>query len=370
MARRKTAASFIGTVLTICSVGLAQTQPALPGSAPPGRVQTVTVHGASLEGNLLGVTADRSVTVYLPAGYDGGAVRYPVVVLLHALGGSDVLFAATFQSNRDIPAIADRLIAAGTIQPMILVMPDASTPYGACFYANSPVCGNWDDYVTRDLVAYVDAHYRTLARPESRAVAGVDVGGYGALMLAAEHPDVFGAAYAMSPLNAAMVDPASSSLYSPEAFAMTEPDRALGLSPVSYTAKVQLGMAAIASPDAERPPYYVNLPVGIVAGRPQLRDAIWQRWVARTPLRMLEGDGPSLRAVRALGIDVGSEDREGNTLRNVSALDAALTRAGIAHRFEVYPGQFFSEASERLASTVLPFLSSELQPGARSAPAD
>ncbi|MEJ2667537.1 MAG: alpha/beta hydrolase-fold protein [Deinococcales bacterium] len=365
MTHRRIVGFSLVMCVAICSAAIARSQ-----SATQGVVQTVTVHGASLEGNLLGITADRPVSVYLPPGYNDTTTRYPVVVMLHALGGSGVFFVGSYgffggpgQPDFNLRVLADRLITEGTIQPMILVMPDASTPYGACFYANSPVCGNWDDFITEDLVAYVDAHFRTLARPESRAVAGVDVGGYGALVLAMEHPDVYGAAYAVAPLNAAFVDPASNSLYSPDAFAMMEPDRALGLSPAGYMDRVQLGMAAIASPDPERPPYYVDLPVEDVDGQLQQVDAVWQRWRAHTPLQMLPTYSSNLRKLRALGIDVGSGDTEGNTLRNVSALDEALTSAGIAHRFSVYQGTFVGAAVERLGSAALPFLSAALEPG-------
>jgi len=352
---------LVGSVLTaILSLGggvLAQ-----PATLDKGQVVTVTVHGAALEGNVLGVAADRAVTLYLPPGYeDGSGARYPVVYLLHGLSGSNIVWLPqSVLYGRDVPGVTDRLIASGAIRPMIVVMPDASTPYDACFYLDSPVCGGWDTFLAQELVAFVDEHYRTTATPTGRAIAGHDVGGFGALVLAMEHPDVYGAAYAMSPVNVALDDPSASELYSAEAFAMTEPDRALGLSPSSYMARAQLAMGAVASPAPERPPYFVALPCELVNGQPHWLDTVWQAWTARMPIHMLDRYGPNLLELRALGLDTGTAEKLRETTTGTQALHAALTRAGIPHRFELYEGSFLDDVNGRLASIVLPFLSDAL----------
>ena len=263
-------------------------------------------------------------------------------------------------------SVADDLIAAGTIQPLILVMPDASTRYGACFYANSPVCGGWEDFITQDLVTYVDAHYRTLARASSRAVVGDDAGGYGALVLAMKHPDVFAVAYAMSPLNAALPEPASSAVYSPDAFAMTAPDRAMGLSPTSSLSRAQLAMAAVASPNPNRPPYFVDLPFVEVNGQMQERNDVWQAWVEHTPIRMLDQYRTNLMSLRALGLDVGTNERIPDELPGARALHEALLEAGIPHQFEVFAGSVPGTKGARMA-TVLPFLADALDGGSGAA---
>ena len=77
-------------------------------------------------------------------------------------------------------------------------MPDASNRYGGSFFTNSVTTGNWEDFIVRDLVAFVDGRYRTLRRPASRAIAGHSMGGYAAIKLAMKHPDVFGSVYSLS----------------------------------------------------------------------------------------------------------------------------------------------------------------------------
>src|SRR5438067_12746368 len=88
--------------------------------------------------------------------------------------------------------------AEGAIAPMIIVIPNGQDAYLGSFYVNSVTAGNWEDYIARDVVAYVDSHYRTVAGAEGRGIAGHSMGGFGALNLGLKHPDVFAAVYAES----------------------------------------------------------------------------------------------------------------------------------------------------------------------------
>ena len=138
--------------------------------------------------------------MYLPPSYDNSpSVRYPVVYLLHGFGTTDVSWVRGFAGGMGVAGIMDSLVATYAAREMIVVMPNGSTRFGGGFYVNSATSGNWDDFVARDLVAWTDAKYRTLARPESRGIAGHSMGGYGALYLGMRHGgETFGALYAMS----------------------------------------------------------------------------------------------------------------------------------------------------------------------------
>jgi hypothetical protein len=92
----------------------------------------------------------------------------------------------------------DSLIGKRAIQEMIVVMPDANTRLGASWYLNSSTTGRWEDFISRDLVAWTDAHFRTIARRESRGLGGASMGGFGALMIAMRHGDPFSAVYSAS----------------------------------------------------------------------------------------------------------------------------------------------------------------------------
>ncbi|MBZ0269747.1 hypothetical protein K8I85_16470, partial [bacterium] len=83
--------------------------------------------------------------------------------------------------------------------PFLLVVVHGRNALGGSFYVDSPVTGNWEQWVAHDVVTYVDAHYRTLEDAASRGLAGDSMGGFGALHMAMRHPDRFGAVYAISP---------------------------------------------------------------------------------------------------------------------------------------------------------------------------
>ena len=88
----------------------------------------------------------------------------------------------------------DKLIADKKIKPMIAVMPDCFTHYGGSQYINSSATGNYEDYLIEEIVPFVDEKFRTINDKNSRAVIGKSSGGYGALIMAMRHSDIFGLA--------------------------------------------------------------------------------------------------------------------------------------------------------------------------------
>ncbi len=144
------------------------------------RVDTVEVKSAAMN-------AAFKCVVVLPAGYDENVrERYPVVYLLHGHGGR---YNSWIKLKPELPQIASQ-------RGMIFVCPDAKNSW----YWDSPVDpgSRFETYVAKEVPAYVDRKYRTKADPKGRAVAGLSMGGHGALWLAFRHPDVFGACGSMS----------------------------------------------------------------------------------------------------------------------------------------------------------------------------
>ena len=134
----------------------------------------VKVHSAGLEHNLLGDPADQAVSIFLPAAYARDAQRrFPVLYFLHGYPDPTPRHAAAECMRTSL----DNLIAAGSAQPFLIVLPNGLNKYLGASYANSPTTGNWDDYVTRDVVRYIDSRYRTLADPAHRVIAGHSMGG-------------------------------------------------------------------------------------------------------------------------------------------------------------------------------------------------
>jgi S-formylglutathione hydrolase FrmB len=227
-------------------------------------------------------------------------------------------------------------------------------------YSSSVTTGDWETYIARDLVDYVDRHYRTLPQRESRGLSGHSMGGYGTVRIGMKRPDVFGALYAMSSC-CLLIDPArggdvvmraarerAAPAPAGEAAPRGRPDPAAGF------ANALSAQAAAWAPNPDNPPEYFDLPFK----NGELDRQVAAKWLANAPLLMVDQYVPSLKRYRAIALDVGNAD----PLRadNVN-LDAALTRLRVPHVFEEYEGDHGNRVPERFASKVLPFFSQQLE---------
>lgn len=150
----------------------------------PGITKPVSVPSAALGGR------SQETYVYLPSGYaQHPRRRYPVLYLLHGFPGRPLAFLQTVQMG----VIDDALTARRRAQPLILVMPFGSTStFTDKEWVDGIAPGNgWSTFVARDLVRYVDSHFRTVATGAGRAIAGLSEGGYGAFDIALHHPGEF-----------------------------------------------------------------------------------------------------------------------------------------------------------------------------------
>lgn len=127
--------------------------------------------------------------IYLPRDYAQSDRRYPVIYLLHGYNDIPISWA----DKAGIVEMADRMIAAGVLAPCILVMPSA----GRSWYIDGPE--RMETAFIDDLIPQIDSHYRTQPDRVHRMVAGLSMGGYGAMRLALRHPDRFSAMALMSP---------------------------------------------------------------------------------------------------------------------------------------------------------------------------
>jgi enterochelin esterase-like enzyme len=122
--------------------------------------------------------------VFLPPGYDSASdARYPVLYMLHGLGGDRSQWA-----RAGLLTTAADLMRRGEISPFIIVLPDGESGYWVDHAENGPRFGS---YVSQDLVSVVDREYRTFATRDARALGGMSMGGHGALQLALNNPDTF-----------------------------------------------------------------------------------------------------------------------------------------------------------------------------------
>jgi S-formylglutathione hydrolase len=323
-----------------------------PPPSSAGKYQRITVHGDSLVGNLEGDSADRMVSVYLPPSYAKEPKRrYPVLYLLHGFTDSDARwFGLKGQHFVNVQGAVDRAYAKGA-RELIVVMPDAFTKYQGSMYSSSATTGNWEAFVTQDLVKYVDRHYRTLPQAASRGLAGHSMGGYGTLKLGMKYPGIFSSLYAMSPccLGANL---------EPNAEVMERAGKVITAEQVAaadFGTKAMLASAAAWSPDPRNPPLYFDLP--IADGKPVPR--VIAEWVANAPLAMVNQYLSNLKTYTAIAFDAG--DRDVGIADTLRTLDAILVDYQFSHTFEIYPGDHVSAINERLETKVLPFFSEHLK---------
>ena len=150
-------------------------------------------HYEQVDSRALG--SSEQVLVWTPAGYESSVSRLPTLYLLHGAGGPGG-FGVDEWLGYAITEDLDRLIDQRMIEPMIVVLPDGQQGYWTNHANSGP---QWADFVTDDIVPYVDAHFRTDARRERRAIGGLSMGAHGAMQIAYRRPELFSIAGAHSP---------------------------------------------------------------------------------------------------------------------------------------------------------------------------
>jgi enterochelin esterase-like enzyme len=352
---------------------------------PKGTVERIKVHGKSLEGNLEGDSPDRDVFIYLPPGYAANTnQRYPVAYMLHGYG----LTAERWMPFTKMADAADKNIAGGTMKEMILVNPDAFTLYSGSMYSTSPTIGDWETFIAEDLVAYVDSHYRTIPDRASRGLGGHSMGGYGTIRIGMKRPDVFSSMYIMSacclmnnPGNRGAgtrgaegdaagrgAQPAATPATTPAPAQGNAASAATGNAPAAGAAgargggrggrggrgfNTQAAQAAAWSSNPSNPPTFYDLPTK----DGQLQPGIAAKWVANSPLVMVDQYLTSLKKYNAIAIEVGTQDGLAGGNRQ---LDESLKSFSITHTFETYEGDHTNRVPERIEQKVLPFFSNTL----------
>lgn len=345
---------FCGMILAITiALGLslaAQVQTEAPPLVPGAKAVTVEhikVHGTSLEGNLEGNAVDRDVFVFLPPSYAKDKHRrYPVVYALHGYS----IGAEQWTHEIHVPETIKSAFAQGA-KEMMVVLPDSKTLQNGSMYSSSVTTGDFEKFVSHDLVAYMDAHYRTLPNRQSRGLVGHSMGGYGATRIGMKHADVFGSLYIMSPccLSPRTGGPANPELEKAFESVKTPEDSAK----LGFFQRATLASAAAWSPDPKNPPFYFDLPTKDGIPQPD----VLAKWTANAPLAFIDQYIDNLREYHGISIDVGDQDG----LRvDTAKLHDVLDKYGIANSFEEYHGTHTSAVADRFQNHVMPFFSQNL----------
>ncbi len=153
--------------------------------AQPGKV----LEAKTISSPVLGRNVKYSV--YLPPDYDRSERTYPVVYLLHGYTDDNTGWLQFGEINR----LADKAIGEGTIPPMIIIMPDADTSWYVNNYDGKE---KYEDFFIKEFIPAMEKEYHIKASKQYRGVAGLSMGGYGSMIYALHHPDMFTAAAPLS----------------------------------------------------------------------------------------------------------------------------------------------------------------------------
>lgn len=312
-----------------------------------GTIKVLKHESNVLKNNPLNDPHVRDLYVYLPPGYETAedGRGYPVVYCLTGFTGRGKMFLNDAAFSPNLAERLDRLIAAERIRPLIAVMPDCFTHYGGSQYINSSATGRYEDYLTEEIVPFTDENFRTIPQPASRAVAGKSSGGYGALIMAMRHADLFGLAASIAG------DCYFEMCYKPD---FKKAFRAIKGDPQALLEKFwdeeakkgktdfdglnAIGMSACYSPN-ENIEWNFDLPFELGTG--ELREDVWRRWLEHDPVHLAEKYAENLKSLKLLFLDAGREDEFALDI-GARVLSKKLNQLDVPHIHEEFDGGHFN----------------------------
>ncbi len=358
-----------------------------------GRVVTLEHTSAILADNPLGDPHVRALDVWLPPQYDQGAGRgrgrrYPVLFDLVGYTASGKAHTNWRNFDENLPERAARLVHEKKMRPCLIVFPDCFTALGGNQYINSSAIGRYADYLTRELIPFVDREFRTRASRDHRGCFGKSSGGYGAMLHGMKYARYWGAiashsgdayfdfiyrcdwpntltklaSYRRRQRRAGSIDVDREESGVEEGLDDGRVSRFLGdvwgrskLSGEDIHCLMNVAMAASYDPDADAPNGF-RLPFNLETG--ELIPARWREWLKHDPINLVGRFQKNLRGLRGIFIDCGWRDQY-QIHYGSRILSKRLSEAGIAHRYEEFPDTH-SNIDYRMDRS-LPFLSRALR---------
>jgi S-formylglutathione hydrolase FrmB len=307
-----------------------------------GRLDEHVFESAALRGNRLGDPHERPLWVYTPPG--AGDTPIPSIYLIQGHTGQIDMWRNRSAFRPNVIELVDALFADEGCPPAHVVFVDAWTSYGGSQFLDSPGVGNYHTYLCDEIVPYVDARYPTQNDPAHRSIAGKSSGGYGAMVTPMLRPDLFGglATHAGDALFELCYLPEIPQVvralrdqyeFSFDAFWTDFRSRPAFTQGADAHLMNIWAMAACYSANDDGS---IDLPFEIETG--ELREDVWQRWLAWDPVRMVESHADTLRGLRAIYIDAGRRDQYYLDL-GAEGFRRALERIGVTDVFfELFDG--------------------------------
>lgn len=328
-----------------------------------GNYYVIEIPAPSLKNNLIGTDTIQKIGLYLPPSYSLSKKSYPVVYFLHGHSMK------VQESNTGILNMMEN----NTTQELIYVEISGYNLYRGSMYVNSYVTGNWEDYVTHDVVSYVDKHYRTIPDRKSRGLVGASMGGLGTFNISLKHPDKFSAIHLMSPAVGKndelfrFLFPNDSSIITLKNLIdklkeITERNYAQGLfRAMDETGNfwIHVGGGVAFAPDSLQPLLMASLFDFDENGNFKRDESVWALWVQYMEVNAekVKMYKDNLKTYIYFGMDVGYYDQVGFILDGVKQLSAYLWKEKIPHSTYYSDRDHFSGYDITLENRVMPLMS-------------
>lgn len=339
-------------------------------TGPQGRVVTLEHDSRLLRGNPLGDPHVRRLDVWLPPQYDRSQSRhkrFPVLFDLVGYTGSGPGHTSWRAFDENVPERAARLVHERKLAPVIIVFPDCFTALGGNQYINSSAIGPYADYLTRELIPFVDGEFRTLADRDHRGCFGKSSGGYGAMIHGMKYPRYWGgianhsgdayfdflyradwpntldelAKYRKPRRSAGAVDVAADAEAREPGIDDGRVKRFLDYlwrkpnpSGAELHCLMNVAMAATYDPDPEAPNGF-RLPFDLETG--ELLPARWRQWLKHDPVLLVGRYAKNLRSLKCLFMDCGWRDQY-RMHYGCRLLSKRLAAHGVNHSYEEFDG--------------------------------
>jgi S-formylglutathione hydrolase len=348
-----------------------------------GTLITDYIDSQSMKNNIFGDSSLQKIFVYLPKSYAHSQKSYPVLYYLTGFRTEiDWMIDGTFQGLK-MDRTLDSLISNNKINEMIVVIVtakvnlfDTGKRWGT-FYTNSPINGNWEDFIARDLVGFIDSKYRTIKNRNSRGISGHSMGGYGTIRLSLLHPDIFGYAYALSMstadpsncenpffinkesinklaiLNEELIKSDTSILLYKKIITDSDKDN-------SFFIALAYGASFVPREDKKTP--FVEYPVILKNSDTSLDKGKLLKWQTNglgILSRIMESNSKNPAKLNELILDIGLEDWN-VFIDGITYTSKLLSNNKVCHRTLFYNGDHSNKLRSRIEEYLLPYFSSVL----------
>ncbi|MCL2011864.1 MAG: alpha/beta hydrolase-fold protein [Cystobacterineae bacterium] len=297
----------------------------------------------ALRKNPLGDLSTRELLIYVPPGYEEREALLPTAYFLHGYAGSALQWLNVSAFCPNVVERVDFLISSGQLPECLCIFIDGWTALGGGQWLNSVAQGNYLNYVTQDVVDFVEKNFRVHRSPSMRALFGKSSGGYAAWVVACHCPEVFGHIAAHS------ADAGFEYCYLGDLPKAAEPLRQSGgalpwfeefkqrawatkMSSTDFAVVNILAMAASYSPCLGMP-LNLELPMDFNTGA--MRWDIWQRWIEKDPTRFVPLKTEPLKKLKSIFFDCGTRD-EFHLIWGARQLAHVLKEQGVPHHFEEF----------------------------------